>query len=281
MKAAGPRGFPFRPAMNCSTLRPFRLDIFAQLRLCREAGYEGIEPWMRELTAFAEAGGSLSDVRKRAEDLGIEIFDAIGLIKWADRDPEVRRRAMEEARREMEMLQEIGCPAVGAPPAGDTEGVSTEQYAERFRELWRLGEQFGVEPLLEIWGHRGGIRTVRKACDILDACGLPKARVLVDPIHIYKGGGSFSDIGELAEGSIGVAHVNDFTVALSPEQLPEKDRRLPGDGDADLASYARELLMKGYRGFLSLELFIEDYGRRDAAEVLQDGLERMRRICRR
>ena len=187
---------------------------------------------------------------------------------------------MEEARREMELLQTIGCPAVGAPPAGDTEGVRTEQYAECFRELWLLGEQFGVEPLLEIWGHRGGIRTVRQAREILDACGIAQARVLVDPIHIHKGGGAFGDIGELEVGSIGVAHVNDFTLAVPPDQLPEKDRRFPGDGEADLGAYAEQILRKGYRGFLSLELFIEDYGCRDAADVLQDGLQSMRRFCR-
>jgi len=154
VEAAKPLDFPFRPALNCSTLRPFRLDILAQLRLCREAGYEGVEVWMPEISAFVEAGGDLEDIRRVSQDLGIEIFGCIGFIGWADRDPAVRRAGLEAGRREMQMLREIGCAAVAAPPCGDTEGVTTAEYAERFRELHLLGLEIGVEPLLEIWGHR-------------------------------------------------------------------------------------------------------------------------------
>ncbi len=269
--------FPFKPAINSSTLRPFQLDLLTQLRLAREAGYEGIELWMREIKAFAEAGGSLTDLRKASQDLGLEIFDCIGFLRWADRDPVVRRAEMETARREMHTLREIGCPAMAAPPFGDTEGVTTEEYAERFRGLHQLGAQLGVEPLLEIWGHRGGIRTVRKSREILAASGVEKGRLLIDPIHLHKGGGAFGDIAELAKGSIGVVHANDFTLAIPPEQLMDRDRRFPGDGDAELALFRDLVLRTGYRDFLSLELFIDDYGKRGVGEVLNQGLQSMYR----
>jgi 2-keto-myo-inositol isomerase len=274
------RDFPFRPALNTSTLRPFRLDIPTQLRLCREAGFEGIELWMREINAFVETGGDLAEIRRVSQDLGIEIFDSIGFIRWADSDPAVRHAEMETARREMQILREIGCPTLAAPPFGDTEGVTTEEYAERFRELHLLGSEINVEPLLEIWGHRGGIRTVRKSREILTISGVEKGKVLIDPIHIHKGGGGFGDIAELEEGSIGVVHVNDFTLAVPREQLTDRDRRFPGDGNADLALFGDMVLQAGYRGFLSLELFIDDYGKQDAAEVLNHGMQSMYRTFR-
>ena len=277
MEAAKPQDFPFKPALNCSTLRPFRLDVLTQLRLCRGAGYEGIELWMREINAFLEAGGHPADIRRVAQDLGIEIFDSIGFIRWADRDPAVRRAEMESARREMQILREIGCAAMAAPPAGDTEGVTTEEYAERFRELHQLGSEIGVEPLLEIWGHRGGIRTVRKSREILAASGIEKGKVLIDPIHLHKGGGGFGNIAELEEGSIGAVHVNDFSLAIPRGQLTDKDRRFPGDGDADLALFGGLVLQVGYRGFFSLELFIDDYGIQSAEEVLNRGMQSMYR----
>jgi len=261
-------------------MRSFRLDIPAQLRLCREAGYEGVELWMREINAFVETCGDLAEISRVSQDLGIEIFNCIGFIRWADSDPAIRRAEMETARREMQMLRDIGCPAMAAPPFGDTEGVTTEEYAERFRELHLLGSEIGVEPLLEIWGHRGGIRTVRKSREILTTSGVEKGKVLIDPIHIHKGGGGFGDIAELEEGSIGVVHVNDFTLAVPREQLTDRDRRFPGEGDADLALFGRMVLQAGYRSFLSLELFVDNYGKRGAAEVLNHGVQSMYRAFR-
>jgi 2-keto-myo-inositol isomerase len=258
--------------MNCSTLRPFRLDILGQLRLCSEAGYDGIELWMREIKAFVEAGGALAEIRNASQDLGIEIFDCISFIRWADRDPAVRRVEKETARGEMHVLREIGCPAMAAPPFGDTDGVTTEEYAERFRDLHTLGLESGVQPLLELWGHRGGIRTVRRSREILLASGVENGKVLLDPIHIHKGGGGFCDIAEL-KGSIGVVHVNDFDCAVPREQLTDKERRFPGEGDADLSLFGEMVRRAGYRGFLSLELFIDDYGNRDASETVAYGLQ--------
>jgi 2-keto-myo-inositol isomerase len=280
VEAGKPGNFRFRTALNSSTMRSFGLDIPTQLRLCREAGYEGMELWMREISAFAEKGGELAEVGRISRDLGIEIFNCIGFLRWADSDPSVRRAEMEAARREMQMLREIGCPAMAAPPCGDTEGVTIEQYAERFRQLHLLGSEIGVEPLLEVWGHRGGIRTVRKSREILTASGVENGRVLLDPIHVYKGGGGFGDIEELEEGSIGVVHVNDFTLAVPREQLADRDRRFPGEGDADLPLFGSMVFQAGYRGFLSLELFTDDYGKRSAAEVLDRGLRSIYRTFR-
>ena len=138
----------------------------------------------------------------------------------------------------------------------------------------------GVEPLLEIWGHRGGIRTVRKSREILTASGVDKGKVLIDPIHIHKGGGELRDIAELEEGSIGVVHVNDFNLAVPREQLTDRDRLFPGEGDADLVLFGEMVLRTGYRGFLSLELFIDDYGKRGAAEVLEHGVQSIYREFR-
>ncbi len=157
------KDFPFKTALNASTLRPFKLAIPEQIKISREAGYEGIELWMRDIYSYVESGGSIEDIGKLSIDLGIEVFDGIALIKWADKDPAVRAAEMEKAKREMEMLRTIGCGAMASPPFGDTESVTTEEYAEHFSRLHRAGMDIGVEPILEIWGHRGNVRTIAKA----------------------------------------------------------------------------------------------------------------------
>jgi len=269
--------FPFRTAMNASTLRPFALDAPAQLRTCAAAGFQGAELWLRDIRAFREAGGSLADLGKLAGDLGVEVFDGIAFFEWEDADPAVRAAGIEKAREEMGMLAAIGCRAVAAPPWGDTENVTVEAAGERFARLWTVGREAGVEPYLEMWGHRGNIRTVGAAMAILEHSDVRGAKVLVDPIHIHKGGGSFADLAVLPRGSIGVAHVNDFSLAIDRAKLTDKDRRFPGDGEADLALFRDMVLRTGYRGYLSLEVFIEDYGGLTAEEVARRGLESIRK----
>jgi 2-keto-myo-inositol isomerase len=270
--------FPFRTSMNTSTLRPFRLDAPAQLRACAAAGFQGVELWVRDLRAFREAGGSLADLGKLAGDLGVEVFDGIAFIKWEDADPVVRNTEIENAKEEMGMLAAMGCGAVAAPPWGDTENVTVEDCAERFARLWTAGRELGVEPYLEMWGHRGNIRSVRAAAAILKHSGIRAAKLLVDPYHIHRGGGSFHDLAALPPGSIGAVHVNDFLLSADRSALRDIDRRFPGEGEADLALFRDMVLRTGYRSYLSLELFIEDYGGKTVEEVARRGLESIRKV---
>jgi len=270
--------FPFRTAMNASTLRPFHLDVPGQLRACAAAGFQGVELWVRDIRAFREAGGSLSDLGKLSADLGIEVFDGIAFFKWEDVDPAVRDAEIEKAREEMGMLAAMGCRAVAAPPWGDTENVKVEECAERFARLWAAGRELGVEPYLEMWGHRGNIRSVGAAAAILKHSGMRAAKVLVDPYHIHKGGGSFQDLATLPPGSIGAVHVNDFALSTDRSALTDKDRRFPGDGEADLSLFRDLVLQTGYRSYLSLELFIEDFGRMTVEEVARRGRESITKV---
>jgi sugar phosphate isomerase/epimerase len=263
--------------MNASTLRPFSLDAPAQLRACAAAGFQGAELWLRDIRAYQDAGGSLADLGKLARDLGVEVFDGIAFFEWEDADPGVRAAGVEKAKEEMCMLATMECWGVAAPPYGDTQNVTVEAAGERFARLWSVGRECGVEPYLEMWGHRGNIRTVGAAMAILEHSGVRGAKLLVDPIHIHKGGGSFADLAALSKGSIGVVHVNDFSLAIDRAKLTDKDR-FPGDGEADLALFRDMVLRTGYRSYVSLEVFIEDYGGKTVEEVARRGLESLRKV---
>ena len=56
-----------------------------------------------------------------------------------------------------------------------------------------------------------------------------------------------------------------------------EQRLFPGEGVAPNAEFARLLYQAGYRGYLSLELFIEDFGAESAAQIARRGLEAIKR----
>lgn len=48
--------FPFKTALNASTLFPFELDVLQQVELAAQAGYDGIELWVKDIEAYLAAG---------------------------------------------------------------------------------------------------------------------------------------------------------------------------------------------------------------------------------
>lgn len=267
---------PFGYSMNTSTLRNFGQDLAEEARLCAEVGFQAIEPWVRQLEAHREKGGSLDDLRKLFGDLGLAVAGAIAFFKWADADARVRADALEDARRQMELVAAAGGKSIAAPPFGDVADVSLDEMAESFHRLDAVGKQVGVKPILEFWGMAPRLKTLAEALYVAAAAGLPDVRILVDVYHLYKGGSGHSTIRLVNGAAVGIVHINDYPDSPPREEIQDSDRVFPGDGTAPMGQFLRDLADAGYRGMLSLELFNADYGDRSPADVAREGLAKTR-----
>jgi len=264
--------FPFKTALNASTLFPFGLDIKQQARVAAEAGYAGFELWMKDLDAYLDSGGTTEALKTYLADTGLTIADAIAFFAWADADDRVREQAFAQAEREMRVLAELGCLAVAAPPYGNVEGVTLEAMAGHYARLVELARPLGIEPYLEFWGRAKRLSRLSEAMFIVMQSGVSDAKLLLDPFHLYTGGSALSALGYLNGANIGIVHVNDYPAAPSREQIADRDRVFPGAGIAPTHKLAGLLDRAGYRGYLSLELFVESYGAASALEVAKRGL---------
>lgn len=267
-----PARFPFKTALNASTLFPFELDIKQQARIAAEAGYAGIELWFKDIEAYLAGGGVIRDLRAYMHDTGIAIVNTIAFFKWADADEATRAGGLAQAEREMQLLAELGCPAVAAPPYGNVEGVALEAIAGHFARLAELSHAIGVEPYLEFWGRASRLSRLSEALFIAVESGLPNVKLLLDPFHMYTGGSQLHSLAYVNGANIGIVHVNDYPAAPAREQIADSDRVFPGDGIAPTHELARLLDRAGYRGYLSLEVFVENYGAESALEVARRGL---------
>ncbi len=263
---------PFKLSLNASTLFPYKLGIEEQIRIAAEAGYEGIEIWVRDLEAYLEEGHSLSKLQRYVSDTGITIANAIAFFKWADEDHDIRAQGHQQAVNEMAMLAEIGCKAVAAPPFGDVAQVSLTDMAAEYAKLVHAGRQLGVEPYLEFWGRAKKLSTLSEAVTVAMESGVPDAKLLLDPFHMYTGGTVCESIGYLNGSRIGIVHVNDYPAFPERSVITDQQRVFPGEGVAPSSLIAQLLHEAGYKGFLSLELFIPDYGRATALETAKRGL---------
>jgi len=267
-----------RAALNASTLFPFRLTLPEQIRVAAEAGYEGIEIWTKDVDAYLEHGGTPAELRRIAGDAGIVFANAIAFWTWADVDERERAAGLELAVREAEKLAALGCSAAAAPPFGAVEGASLERIAECYAELAGRLRPLGVDPLLEFWGRAKKLSTLEEALLVADRSGVEGAKLLLDPFHMYTGGSSPEALSRLSGDRIGIVHVNDYPADPPRETIQDRDRVFPGEGVFPGGAFASTLRDSGYRGFVSLELFIPDFGGRSAVEVAKYGREAVKRI---
>lgn len=265
----------FQFALNTSTIRPASLK--EKIRIAREAGYDAVELWNDELTAFEQEGGTLAEVRRMLEDAGLGVATVVHIAGWLDApDGEPYRQALDEARRRMDQAAAIGAARIIAgPPRGKAD---YERCAARYAQLLAIGREHGVLPALEFLGFVEEVNNIRALWRIVSAVDDPDKSVVMDSFHIFRGGSALDDLALVPAEMIAVFHINDAPAGIPREQQQDKDRVMPGDGILPLEEIVRRLAQKGYRGALSLELFNAALWEKEPLEVAREGLERLRAI---
>ena len=269
----------FSYCLNTSTISGQKTGFLKEFEITAKAGYNGIEIWIRDLQKYVEEGGSLSDLKKKIGDLGLKVENAIGFAEWIVDDEKQRKAAMEQLKREMELVSQVGCTPIAAPPAG-AYNVTLDLFkvAARYREILEIGDQTGVTPVLEFWGASTSLYHISQAMFVATAANHPKACILPDVYHMFRGGSGYDSLKQIGGNAIGVFHFNDFVSSIPREKQTDSDRVYPGDGAAPYRQIITDLYNAGGKKVLSLELFNKTYWEKDALEVAATGLSKMKRL---
>lgn len=268
-------------SLNTATIREHNLGLVGELEAASAAGFDGVEIWMDTLQRYVDNGGTLSDLKKRLTDLHLEVVGAIGFAPWIVDDEKERKKGIEQLKKEMDQLAVIGCKRTAAPPAGASKrpGLDLRKAAERYRAILELGDKTGVVPHLELWGFSANLNKLADVMFVAIESGHPKARVLLDNYHLYKGGTSIESLKLINPASVEVLHVNDFPANLSREVITDADRTYPGDGVSPLREVISTLKSAARPLILSLEVFNKKYYSQKATEVTKTGLAKMKKVA--
>ncbi len=269
---------PFRFCLNTSTIRGQKLSLKEEIDITAKAGYSAIEPWVHKINDHVSSGGSLRDIRKQLNGLSVTVESAIEFPRWLVDDDAERAKGVEQVKRAMDVLAQIGGKRIAAPPAGVNREPRLDlmKAAERYRVLLELGDQMGVVPQIETWGSSKNLSRLGEAMFVVIESGHPKACFLPDVYHTYKGGSDFHGYKQISARTIQVFHLNDYPADPPRETIGDRDRVLPGDGIAPLTQILRDLHANGSRAVLSLELFNPTYWKQDPLEVAKLGLAKMK-----
>jgi len=278
--AGAPSAGPFKYCLNASTIRGQKVGLAKEIDVAAQAGYAGIEPWIQTIQDYLKGGGQLSDIRKQLEDRGLAVEGAISFASWIVDDDAARARGVEQVKREMDLLAQIGGRRIAAPPAGangnNAAPLDLMKAAERYRALLDVGDKMGITPILELWGSSKNLHRLGECMFVVIESGHPKAGLLGDVYHIYKGGSDFSGLRTISAAAMPVLHMNDYPADPPRDKISDRDRIMPGDGIAPLTQILRDLSAKNGRTVLSLELFSQVYWEKDPLEVAKTGLAKMK-----
>ena len=281
-RAADPAPAPgFRFCLNTATIRGQKVGIEREVEIAAAAGYDGIEPWVRDVEVYRDAGGSLPDLKKKIADAGLTVDSAIGFADWINEDPAKRAAGLEQAKRDMALMRSIGGTRIAAPPVGGrTERIADlDAVAERYAALCDVGASAGVIPQLEVWGFAATLSKLGEAIYVAAEAGRPNARLLLDAYHLHRGGSGFGGLHLLGPGAMEVFHLNDYPADPPAAELNDKDRVYPGDGGAALGDLFATFRAIGFAGTLSLELFNPILWAQDPLTVAKEGLAKMRAVA--
>ncbi len=259
----------FGCCLNASTLRG--TPVLRQIEVAAAAGFGAIELWFADTDAHLAAGGSLREIRQALNDAGLAVPTLIyfaGWFKASDGEwPEIR----DACQRRMEQAAELGAGhLICSPPAGEAD---LPRGAGRYRELLDLGSRTGVVPIFEFLGFVEQYRSIESAIEVMSLAG--GGCTVLDPFHVFRGGGSMESIARLNADQIAISHFNDTVPHPAREQQTDADRVFPGDGTQDLRRYCDLLAGTGYSGWLSLELFRPDLWSRDPLSVAREGFQKL------
>jgi len=265
----------FRFSLNTSTISGQNPGLLKYIDIASEAGYDGIELWIKDMKSYLESGNSTQSLKKYISDHGLKVENAIGFAPWL-----TGKQGFKQMKSEMEMMAEIGCNRIAAP----TFGVPSDQSLDlmeaglKFKELIQLGRQTGVLPILEFWGASKALYNMGQAMMMAAVANDPDVKILADVYHMFRGNSGFDSLKMLNGNVIEVFHMNDYVATIPRELQKDSDRVYPGDGAAPMKQILTDLKNMGGNKILSLELFNETYWKQDPLLVAQTGLRKMKEL---
>jgi sugar phosphate isomerase/epimerase len=268
----------FRYCLNTSTIRGQQPGLKGYIDIVAEAGYDGIEVWVKDVQDYLNQGNSASELKAYIKDRGLKVENAIGFAAWMVEDKSERKAGLDQMKRDMEMMASIGCNRIAAPPFGvkTDRPVDFLKAGRYFAELLDLGRKTGVMPQLEFWGASGAMWHLGQVLMVAAAANDPDVRILADVYHLFRGGSGFEGLKMLNGELIEIFHVNDFISTIPREKQKDSDRVYPGDGVAPLKDILTTLKNMGGSKVLSIELFNEEYYKQKPSVVAATALRKLK-----
>jgi 2-keto-myo-inositol isomerase len=254
---------------------PLEEDIIS----ASKAGFEGIEIWTAKLQRFLESH-SLEDLKGMLDEYKLipAALCPYGIRFFSDVDA-----CMEELRNAARMANAIGCEVILAcpdvPPPDMDEHTAWRVAGEQARRYGGAVSEYGVKVAIEPLGGHPFVPGPSEALKIVEGADHDAVCIMMDTFHYYKSGVTIQQIEEIPIEKLALVHVNDCE-DLPRERLSDGHRLYTGLGVIPLEEMLGVIKRKGYEGYLSVEIFREEYWRRPSLQICEEAKKHLDEVLR-
>lgn len=220
-------------------------------------GFDGVEMMLEEEGTVTPrtSDGELIRLRRCAEDAGLKPYSLMTGLYWrgsfSHNDPAVRRKAIELARRQLEMAKLLGCDTILVVPAlvdRDTPyDVAYDRALQALAVLAPYAGECGVSIGVEnVWN--GFLLSPLEFCRLIDTVNSPYVGAYFDVGNVVYDGYPEQWIRILGS-RLRKIHLKDYKRSVRTLQgfVPL------GEGDVDFDAVASALRHVGYQDFCTAE----------------------------
>jgi len=243
-----------------------------KLEAIAAARFDAVEIFENDFIYF---NSSPRDLSAMAGDLGLAIDLYQPFRDFEGVSDATFERNLDRAERKFDVMQSLGAPMLLV-----CSNVATAESADRARaaaQLHALAERAAARNLriayeALAWGKY--VRHYADAWAIVNEADHPHLGLCLDSFHILSLGDDPARIGEIPSEKIFFLQLADAPrLAMDVLQWSRHYRCFPGQGQLDLTNFLEQVLIAGYSGPLSLEifndLFREAPNRRTAIDAMQ------------
>ena len=228
-----------------------------------KAGITLVEPVSGLLDEFLKTG-TLAEAKRIITDNGQTVVcAALGVTGLWEPNPKFNEN-LETFKRRCEQFKALGAPVVYSPCVTAAK-FTAEDYTrgvENIRKVADVAKQFDLKVGAEFVRNSTYLAALPTALRLHREAAHPNFGVIFDCYHFWSGPSRMEDMDDIRPGEIVHAHLND-TPDMPRELLDLQSRVVPGDGVAPLDRIVRKLVDRGYKGPISVELFLPKYQQAD------------------
>ncbi len=245
-------------------------DLKQKLEAIAKAGFDGVEIFENDFLIYDESPRA---VGRMARDYGLEVTLFQPFRDFEGMPEPLRRRTFDRAERKFDIMQDMGtdlvlvCSNVSPAALGGIDRAAAD-FHELGERAAKRGLRVGYEALA--WGRF--IRDHRDAWEIVRRADHPNIGLILDSFHTLSRKIDVNSIRSVPKEKI-------FIIQLADAPLIDMDllywsrhfRNMPGEGDLPVLDFMKAVAATGYDGYLSLEIFNDQFRGGSATAIARDG----------